>query len=134
MDIKRASGLFFLYRRIRKREDVVSVRVRGYRETTKQIGQTSKQTWKLIRKRLIFVKSIKSDTMYMNMRKLLKILSIVILILISIVITFDSGLFIYPSLSNSLFFSILISLLALATGIYAICYSNNGKLPVNCYL
>lgn len=64
------------------------------------------------------------------MAKLLKVLSAIILILISIVITFDSGIFVYPSLSNSLFFSILISFLTLITAIYTIHDTNHGKTSV----
>lgn len=56
--------------------------------------------------------------MYTHMAKRLRALSIIILILISLVITFDSGIFVYPSLSNTLFFSILVSLFTLITAFY----------------
>lgn len=68
--------------------------------------------------------------MYTRWTKLLKTLSIAILILISIVIIFDSDLFIYPSLSNSLLFSLLTSLLALCTGIFAIYHTNSRKISM----
>lgn len=90
--------------------------------------QRSKRIWKQTPIQPTFGKSIKSDTMYTHRAKLLKSTSIIILIFISIVITFDSGLFIYPSLSNSLLFSILTSLLTLLTGIYATCKTNSRQL------
>ena len=68
--------------------------------------------------------------MYTHMAKLLRVLSIIILILTSIAITFDSGIFVYPSLSNTLFFSILVSLLTLITAFYAIHNTSYEKVSI----
>ncbi len=62
-----------------------------------------------------------------------KALSAILLVFTSIAITFDSGIFIYSSLSNSLFFSIMTSLLALIAGIYAICNTGYRKACVCAY-
>ena len=66
--------------------------------------------------------------MYTHMAKRLRALSIIILILISLVITFDSGIFVYPSLSNTLFFSLLVSLFTLITAFYTIRYTSHEKI------
>lgn len=76
--------------------------------------------------RLSLSKILKTNIMEIQIVKLLKAASATLIILISISITFNSGLFVYSSLSNTLFFSALTSLLALITSIYAI-YKTSGK-------